>query len=574
MTIDRQLEYLSEVVDSQPEPITKKEMEQMLVDIDKKEQMNTYRSVEEAPVVVDIVDISDAAAKTLANKLTPETDEKTQIIQPDKKESNTSMIDKILDFAKGSFSNIIKMIGKVVGWLTGTVTNIFKQVAGWVLGRIQKAMAVAVARSSANMGGRFGKLLGLAIKGGAMVAGGLAAYNAYEGLSDFKSKLDTVPAAASQIFNDPESIITTGDVSTPEKFSGGASSNTVIESPPNETTVTSSTSNNQEPSELPNTTTELSNSPLILPDESQPLPVVSDTTDTVNLSQANTTNNINEYTQAPTSISEDNSQINQLTNVSVDDDSKQIDQFISASNMFDKSSDTMINDMTTILNESQRTLPDVVNKSTSTSNQQSVNVSNDPVKTISTNVSNPSTSSLNISPSTDSTNIIQTAEMKQPGDSTNITDVTDNTSNNLYNQLSSETSDIVSKLDQKINASIPKGGDTNVNLSSNITTSSGANLTTKPSSTLSELQQSNELRPTSEIDRSAPQVKNIQELNTNTTNLKELQVNFSTKLGELQDVISKKEPPKIVNIDQSQTINDTDYISSIDNIRNTTRSVY
>jgi len=227
MNVDTQLEYLTEAIEDRDPPISKQEMERMLSDVQKSKELKAYRQVTEAPVVVDVVDISDAAAKKLAQKLKPES-KSTNIPAPSTGKSS-NMLSKIIEFTKGSFINIIKMIGGVIGWVTSTITSVISSVTNWVLGRIQKAMLFSIAKSATNMGGRFSKL-GLIVKAAAAASAGLAMYNVYEGISNFQSKLDNINSAAESAFSDPESILTSG-------MTGFSSSN--IQQPSSPGTVSS-----------------------------------------------------------------------------------------------------------------------------------------------------------------------------------------------------------------------------------------------------------------------------------------------------------------------------------------------
>lgn len=574
MTIDTQLEYLTETIEDQEPPITKQEMEQMLDTIQKSKQVSSYRQVEEAPVVVDVVDISDAAAKKLAQKLKP-TERESQI-NTETKDNSPGFLSKILDFAKGSFVNIIKMIGGVVGWVVGTVTSIISSVTNWVLGKIQKAMVRAVAKSASNMGGRFSKL-GLIAKVAGAGAAGLAAWNIYEGIDGFQSKLQGANDTIASVFSNPESILTTGstpDLTPPPPDQATDSSTVDMTSGDNSASGTSATEDkdnidvdSQELSEVSLT------SDVDPPDITLPLTSASDNqnddTDLIQKENSNIdiTNNLSTTNIDPSSQISNNTTLSTLSELS-SEETDQIQKFMKVNDMFDKNSDSVVNDMRDVLNESQTQ----VNLS-STPGGSSINSTISAPSLGGSSLSNavptsggadttsggidlkPSTSNLN-----DAVDTVDTAN-------TQTEDVSE-----LYNTVKAQTTDVVNAIQKKTETTSSKS------------TSGGGNTLTPPAPTTKtstsaspaiELQSSSTFTPespTQTIDNSKQSMQSTTQLNNNTNNLHKTSVDLSTRIENLNKQITKKQSPKIVNMDNTQSSTSTDYLTDSDTVRSLARS--
>ena len=143
--IDNKLDTILNLVRDKEKPVTRSEMEEIVNTTTEKKQTATYRQVSEKPVVVDVMDISDAAAKKLAAMMSSGTETGSTTTQTvDSKQESTSIIGKLLGFAKDIFLKILGALGKVVGWVVGTLTSLLKQLSSWILKKIQTAMAMAV----------------------------------------------------------------------------------------------------------------------------------------------------------------------------------------------------------------------------------------------------------------------------------------------------------------------------------------------------------------------------------------------------------------------------------------------
>lgn len=217
--IDNKLDTILNLVRDKEKPVTRSEMEEIVNTTTEKKQTATYRQVSEKPVVVDVMDISDAAAKKLAAMMSSGTETDSTTTQTvDSKQESTSIIGKLLGFAKDIFLKILGALGKVVGWVVGTLTSLLKQLSSWILKKIQTAMAMAVTRSMGGMGGRFRRagLISAAFK---LTAGALAAkgaYDMFQGFGQVESQLDNINSQTQSIFSDPESMISSGMVASPD----------------------------------------------------------------------------------------------------------------------------------------------------------------------------------------------------------------------------------------------------------------------------------------------------------------------------------------------------------------------
>lgn len=217
--IDSKLNTIVNLVKDKEKPVTKSEMEELLSATSKKKEASTYRQVSEKPVVVDVMDISDAAAKKLAAMMSGNQQTQPSPVETvDGKSESTSIIGKLLGFAKDIFLKVLAALGKVVGWVIGTLTSLLKQLSSWVLKKIQTAMAMAVTRSMGGMGGRF-RRAGLVSAAFKLTAGALAAkgaYDMFQGFDKVESQLDNINTQAQSIFSDPESMISSGMASAPD----------------------------------------------------------------------------------------------------------------------------------------------------------------------------------------------------------------------------------------------------------------------------------------------------------------------------------------------------------------------
>lgn len=551
MTVDTQLEYLAEVIHDQETPITKQEMEQMLVGVQKSKQVNTYRQVDEAPVVVDVMDISDAAAKKLAEKLKP-----TQsTMSTDSKEPDQSpgFLSKILDFAKGSFINIIKMIGGVIGWVVSTVTGIISSVTGWVLNKIQTAMLRAVATSAGNMRGRFSKL-GLIAKLAGGAAAGLAVYNVYDGISDFQSKLTTANDTVSQAFSDPESILTSGTASfdpaftTPDQTATSSAAGTVPASDtsttPQESTEESDQLTSIEDTSITSLQSENSINEFIQSQNNTTSIDISDNSEKeiVKQTQPQVTDSVITQPQVTDSV------IDNITNIT-SDETKQIQEFIEQNNMFDEKTDAVVKDMKDITKSTQIK----VNAASQKSIESSSSPTFKPVSNSSISKTDPTTE---YTPSYTTTDSV-------------VTDITTSERNQeveLYNTIKEKTDEVTNTLQQKINntpsasLSVSSKVSTPIQLTESPKSSPGTqSLSTSPSN------------PSSAIDTSQITMQSNTQLNNNTTNLQQTSVDLSTKIENLNKQIASRQAPQIVNVDNTQTATSTDYLTDSDMVRTMAR---
>ena len=571
MTIDTQLEYLTETIEDQEPPITKQEMEQMLDTIQKSKQVSSYRQVEEAPVVVDVVDISDAAAKKLAQKLKP-TERESQI-NTETKDNSPGFLSKILDFAKGSFVNIIKMIGGVVGWVVGTVTSIISSVTNWVLGKIQKAMVRAVAKSASNMGGRFSKL-GLIAKVAGAGAAGLAAWNIYEGIDGFQSKLQGANDTIASVFSNPESILTTGstpDLTLPPPDQATDSSTVDMTSGDNSASGTPATEDKDNIDVASQELSEVSlTSDADPPDMTLPLTSASDNqnddTDLIQKENSNIdiTNNLSTTNIDPSSQISNNTTLSTLSELS-SEETDQIQKFMKVNDMFDKNSDSVVNDMRDVLNESQTQ----VNLS-STPGGSSINST---ISAPSLGGSSPSNAgSTSGEADTTSGGIDLKSSTSNLNDTVDITNTQTEDVSELYNTVKAQTTDVVNAIQKKTETTPSKstGG------GSNTLTPPGPTIKSSSSASPSiELQSSSTFTPespTQTIDNSKQSMQSTTQLNNNTNNLHKTSVDLSTRIENLNKQITKKQSPKIVNMDNTQSSTSTDYLTDSDTVRSLARS--
>lgn len=558
MSIDTQLEYLSDAVEEQEPPISKQEMEQMLLGVQKSKEMKTYRQVDEAPVVVDVVDISDAAAKKLAQKLKPESNDTPSVVM-DEKDESPGFLSKILDFAKGSFVNIIKMIGGVVGWVVGTITSVISGVTNWVLGRIQKAMLFSIAKSATNMGGRFSKL-GLLVKAAGAASAGLAMYNVYDGISTFQSKLDSVNDVAASAFSDPESILTTGMTDLPTiPTAEGQSTGESIQTDQTDSSTSSTSlesSDDQLLDQLESSTidtdiitdTPITSSQQSTPILEQPISTTASPQELIQPVANDQSTNIpqTDNMSAPSVVV--SNEIDPLDTITSNQDSetKQVREFIELNNMFDDKSESVVNDMRQILNDTQANIQ--TNADSSTGSGSTINLN-----------------ATNTSPSTESVNNV--SPLRVDDNSLNVTDnITANTSDTssqdveLYNDIKNKTSDITNTLQQKINNPGNKSS-TSISVSPSVS-STGSTLNLQPMTP-----PAGGSTPASNIDTSRTTMNNASQLNTNTTNLQKTSVELSTKIEQLNKQVNSKQSPKIVNIDNTQTASSSDYLTDSDTMR-------
>ena len=210
MNINKQISAISQALQSQDKPITKDEMYELLEDKKLKKANESYRQVTEKPVVIDMVDISDAAAKKFALMMS-KNDTPSSTTTSDKPEKIGS---KLFGFAKDIFMSILSTIGTVVGWVVTTLTTIVSQLSDWILKKIQTAMVMSAGKSMSGFGRRLGKLGLLS----AVVAGGLQAkqgYDIFQGVDQLESQLKGINNQASDIFSSPENMISSGMAAMP-----------------------------------------------------------------------------------------------------------------------------------------------------------------------------------------------------------------------------------------------------------------------------------------------------------------------------------------------------------------------
>lgn len=565
MTIDTQLEYLTQAIEDQEPPITKQEMEQMLDTVQKSKQVSSYRQVDEAPVVVDVVDISDAAAKKLAQKLKP-SEVPTQI-NTKTTEKPDGFLSMVLDFAKGSFVNIIKMIGGVVGWVVGTVTGILSSVTNWVLGKIQKAMIRAVAKSASNMGGRFSKL-GLIAKVAGAGAAGLAAWNIYEGFDNFQSKITGANDVVTSAFANPENILSTGSTTGLPAPSSSSSTNTTEPDTGSSDSLGSSTpiAENEDVNNIALDSQE-STEMTLDPNTSEIVtPPATEISDNQNNNTLDLVNNFNTTNIDPSSQITNNTTVSDLTELS-SEEAKQIQEFIDVNDMFDKNSDTVVNDMRDILNESQTQVNLTPGSSTPTGGSM-IPALPTRSSTIPTNMSLPSvetsTDTLVDEPKLRSSTSNLNNDVDVAGDQS--TDISE-----LYNDVKNQTTDVVNVIRQKTdNSSFKQSVSGSPSSSSPLSTRPSPR--TSPGVGLQSISQPTSSSSAQAIDNSNQSIQSTTQLNTNTNNLHKTSVDLSTKIENLNKRIANKQAPKIIHTDNTQSATSTDYLTDSDTVRSLARS--
>lgn len=229
MSIDKQLDALINAVKDQEKPITKEEMKEVLASMQEDQEQSTYRTVSEKPVIVDVMNMSDAAAKKLGSMLSDDEDD-PQTIEVEQTEQAAPMgiIGKILKFAKDMFINVLKLVGKAVGWVISTLTDILGKLTDWVLQKIKLGAMIAIGKSATQMGGGFRKLrlVSTGFKLAGAVGAGLTLANILKGGEEFKQSMGNLNKTADGIFGSPESIITSGTASMPSFSSLGGSPET------------------------------------------------------------------------------------------------------------------------------------------------------------------------------------------------------------------------------------------------------------------------------------------------------------------------------------------------------------
>ena len=231
MSIDKQLGAIASAVDNQEKPITKEEMQEVLKSAQDNQQNSTYRSVTEKPVVVDVMSISDAAAKKLGSMLSDDSST-NRVTDVEKSEQAAPMgtIGKVLKFAKDMFVNVLKLVGKAVGWVLSTLTDVLSKLTDWVLQKIKLGALLAIGQSATNMGGGFRKLrlVSSAFKLAGVATTASMFHQILAGADEFKSGLNSIKDTASGIFSDPESMISSGMASEPDySMLGGNTSSSV-----------------------------------------------------------------------------------------------------------------------------------------------------------------------------------------------------------------------------------------------------------------------------------------------------------------------------------------------------------
>lgn len=221
MTIQSKIDDIMNLVQDKEPAITKTEMQELLDGKTEEKEKTSYRQVSEKPVVVDIMDISDAAAKKLATIMSNQ-EQNVQVAAQDEPDSKpTSIIGKLMGFAKDIFIKILKVIGHAIGWVVGTLTSLLSQLSEWVLKRIQAAVVISITKSmSGSMGrmGRFGgkmAFLKQAMKFGGGAAAIMAGVNMLQGFDKVDSQLDSINSQTQAVFASPESMITAGAASMP-----------------------------------------------------------------------------------------------------------------------------------------------------------------------------------------------------------------------------------------------------------------------------------------------------------------------------------------------------------------------
>lgn len=223
MSIEKQLDALRQAVESQEKPVTKKEMQELLESVQSEQQASEYRSVTEKPVIVDVMNISDAAAKKLAGMLSQDDESQSIEIEQTEQSAPMSMIGKLLKFAKEMFIKVLKLVGDAVGWLLTTITDILGKLTDWVLSKIKQAAMIAIAKSASTTGRGFKKLrlVSAGLKLASVTAAGIGLANFLDAGEKVKESLGTVNKAGQSIFSSPESMISSGFGSAPNFTSLG-----------------------------------------------------------------------------------------------------------------------------------------------------------------------------------------------------------------------------------------------------------------------------------------------------------------------------------------------------------------
>ena len=580
MNIEDQLQDLSKAIDNKQSSVTQQEMLSILNIADNKKDDEEYRSVSEAPIIVDIMSISDPAAKKLANLMNP--DDVPDIIDTDKSNDesteSSSYIGKIFEFVKGSFIGVVRMIGSAIGWVTGSVITALKQVSGWVLNKIEEAMMRAVAMSAGNMVGRF-KLLGMVLKGAAIGSITLGAYNLYAGVEKLDSGLDEWGSRASEMFSSPENIVqSTGNISEPLAFSGSSTttgSSSIEPSSDSESSEESSPESSEELDE-PN--------PVIPVDEPvtpEPLEISEDIikpVSPVDDLQTQSEPTIDKSIQSEPLIPQDPPQTTSKPDIEYDEpwfpaEEKEISQFLELNHMFEPNSDKTIDKMNKILVESQSEIPGLIPDSS----QSSVNKS----------LESPANSSggSTLKPSSTSQSSTQP---RLPTGSTGdqSTGTVDNASigiDKVFNDA--ETTGVsliesIQKASDTTSGSKSSSGSISNNLnfnssptsSNSITSSLSPDKTSKPSDILSNSPKGT-TSISKDIERSDPHIKSIVTLTNSTSNLQQLELSLKGKVESLQRDISSKNAPTIVNNSTKTSESTVDYVCDIDSVRSLTRNI-
>ena len=176
--------------------------------------LDQYRTVDDKPKSVNIIDISDNAAAKLKNLLASEDKTPGEIdydqinarLNKPNKDSDDSLLSKIggklLEWSTDMFGQVFKLVGTVIRWSTETFLGLIGNVSRWLIQKIALAVGIGTVRGAAgavrvSRGGKALRALGLA----AGVAGsGFAAKGIYDGMNQLESYASSVDDQVQRAF--------------------------------------------------------------------------------------------------------------------------------------------------------------------------------------------------------------------------------------------------------------------------------------------------------------------------------------------------------------------------------------
>ena len=576
MTIENKIDDILNLVQDKEPAITKTEMQELVSEATAQKEQATYRQVSEKPVVVDIMDISDAAAKKLATIMSNTTEPIVE--QTDDEKKPTSIVGKLLGFAKDIFIKILKVIGQAVGWVVGTLTGLLSQLSGWILKKIEQAMAISVAKSMGGMGGRFGKLGFL--RNAAAITGAAAAitggYQIMQGFDKVDSQLANINNQAQGLFSNPESMISSGMTSmptfsmlggSPPAESGEMDMSATPEDTENQEQSVDESTLEQQPITLQDINTELDIPDVEAPESVDKSPPVENVETE---SSADNIETVEPQQSGSTQVS------NQLENINMFNGAEQI-----------KPGENIGKTMAG-LDQAIQAMDQNVNMSVNTASQSpgQVNTPN-----------TPATSSIGIKPDTSvsASMSVQPTSMSPSMDITSTDQVVDtpvqndtitSVSNLNMNAAGDAIAPLLTALQQapeNFESGLNSGMNASANLAASITTPAAESLGSSVSSQNIQMKSSPPAAastPVNTIDNTSPravltQPVDQQLLSMNTPDaMIDLQDNSDKTtqvLSELKDSISKKQT-NIVNNTSTQNVSTTDFITNTDTLRKRTRN--